>query len=359
MQPGRAPRSLGSLGLLAAPGLVAWLLAGPAVAAGASGASGATGASGTAAATGTGEAATDRGGDGARGGKIVRVRREASEAVEVPAGSFSMGIDPAGMERYTEACEAMTAGIHGGAQAQIMVCGGMIEQINGMAMRTVFVSRFAIGRREVSAADYRACVAAGGCALDPLVGGDERFIRDDWPLVNVTWWEAQEYCKWRGGRLPTEAEWERAARGDDTRAWPWGDAIRLDDYNHGKVTPLMMRPITTTGEMIGDADDSDGARFLAPVGSYPWGRGPFGTLDQAGNAAEWVYDAWSQTGYDKLPATNPVREPALFDPRVVRGGSWRQTPIAGRVDGRDLFADENLPNMRSSHIGFRCAWSRG
>lgn len=295
---------------------------------------------------------------GHTGGKVVRVRREPSEAVEVPAGSFSMGVDPDGLERFSEACEAMTSGMTGGNQAQIMLCGGLLEQLQGMAMRTVFVSRFAIGRREVSAAEYRACVAAGGCPLDPLVAGDERYIRDDWPLVNVTWWEAQEYCRWRGGRLPTEAEWERAARGDDTRAWPWGDVLRPDDFNHGKLTPQAVRPVATWLELLGDADDSDGFRYLAPVGSYPWGRGPYGTLDQAGNAAEWVHDAWSQTGYEKLPAANPVREPALFDPRVVRGGSWRQTPISGRVDGRELFGDENLPNTRSAYIGFRCAWSR-
>jgi formylglycine-generating enzyme required for sulfatase activity len=291
-------------------------------------------------------------------GKVVRVRREPGEAVEVPAGSFSMGLDPTGVELLGAACEATTMGITGGAQAQMLVCGGLQDQLHGMAMRTVFVSRFAIGRREVSTAEYRACVAAGGCPLDPLVGGDERYLRDDWPLVNVTWWEAQEYCKWRGGRLPTEAEWERAARGDDTRAWPWGDVARPDDFNHGRPPPLLARASAGWQDLLGDPDDSDDAPYLAPTTAYPWGRGPFGTLNQAGNAAEWVYDAWSQTGYEKLPATNPVREPALFDPRVVRGGSWRQTQTATRVDAREIVSEENLPNTRSAYIGFRCAWDR-
>lgn len=309
-------------------------------------------------ASGTAAAWASEGGGGPRDGKVMRVRVAASEAVEVPAGSFSMGLEPDAITRLGQGCEAMISGISSGAQAQTMVCGGLQDQLNGMAMRTVFVSRFAIGRREVSTAEYRACILAGGCSLDPLVGGDERYIRDDWPLVNVTWWEAQEYCKWRGGRLPTEAEWERAARGDDTRAWPWGDVDRPDDFNHGKLTSVMVRTVASWIDLLGDPDDSDGARYLAPVGSYPWGRGPYGTLDQAGNAAEWVYDGWSQIGYEKLPATNPVREPALFDARVVRGGSWRQMPLAARVDARDLFSEENLPNTRSPFIGFRCAWDR-
>ncbi|MEZ4360081.1 MAG: SUMF1/EgtB/PvdO family nonheme iron enzyme [Kofleriaceae bacterium] len=290
-------------------------------------------------------------------GKIVRVERPRDEWVEVPAGSFSMGLDPdsiAAMEQY---CEAMTTG-PGGQQPLAVLCEGVNIQLAGMTMRSVFVSRFAIGRREVSTAEYRRCVAAGVCALDPLVAGDERYIRDEWPLVNVTWWEASEYCRWRGGRLPTEAEWERAARGDDARIWPWGDVPRPKDYNHGRMTAQMSRTVGGWEEMLGDPDPSDGALLLAPPGSYPWGEGPYGTLDQAGNVAEWVHDAWSQLGYSNLSQMNPVREPSLFDARVVRGGSWRQTPQAARVDVRDLFSEEYLPNSRAPYIGFRCAWDR-
>lgn len=291
-------------------------------------------------------------------GKVVRVVRTSSEAVEVPAGSFSMGLEPNTIEMLGKLCETLTTGIYGGMQTQAMVCSAVVGQINGMAMRTVFLSRFAIGRREVTTAEYRACVSAGGCSLDPLVGGDERYIRDEWPLVNVTWWEATDYCKWRGGRLPTEAEWERAGRGDDTRAWPWGDVDRPNDFNHGRPTAEMARGVTGLGDLIGDPDDSDGALFMAPPGSYPWNRGPYGTVDQSGNVAEWIYDGWSENGYEGLPSTNPVREPSLFDPRVVRGGSWRQIIAAGRVDTRDFFGDESLPNTRLPYLGFRCAWDR-
>lgn len=292
------------------------------------------------------------------GRNVVRIERPPSEAVEVPAGTFSMGLDPTAIEQVSDSCQAMTAGMWGGAQLQSIVCGVTVTQLAGMAMRQVFVSRFAIGRREVSTAEYRACVSAGVCALDPLVGGDERYIRDEWPLVNVTWWEAQAYCRWRGGRLPTEAEWERAARGDDTRAFPWGDAERLEDFNHGRNTAVMSRSAPSRSDLLGDPDGSDGAELLAPPGSYPWGRGPYGTLDQAGNVAEWIYDSWSENGYEKLSTANPVREPTLFDARVVRGGSWRQTPLAARVDTRDLFSEDYLPDTRAAYIGFRCAWDR-
>jgi formylglycine-generating enzyme len=288
---------------------------------------------------------------------VVRVLRLPPESVEVPSGTFSMGLDPSVIEVANESCLAMLAGT-GSTQFQTIVCEGIATQVAGMQLRQVFVSRFAIGRREVSTAEYRACVVAGVCSLDPLLGGDERYIRDEWPLVNVTWWEAQEYCRWRGGRLPTEAEWERAARGDDTRAFPWGDAERLGDFNHGRSTPVMARVAASRMELLGDPDNSDGAMLLARPGNYPWGRGPYGTLDQAGNAAEWVYDAWSATGYDKLESANPVREPGLFEARVVRGGSWRQAPLAARVDMRDLFNEEFLPNTRTAFIGFRCAWDR-
>jgi formylglycine-generating enzyme len=290
---------------------------------------------------------------------VVRIERSRPEAVEVPAGRFSMGLDPDAIQSLQQHCTTMTTTAAGVKLLGGAPCEAMATQLEGMAMRAVFVSRFAIGRKEVTAAEYRVCVAAGICSLDPLVGGDERYIRDAWPVVNVTWWEASEYCRWRGGRLPTEAEWERAARGDDTRTWPWGDLERLADFNHGQMTSLMTRGLGLRVEdLLGDPDDSDGALILSAPGSYPWGQGPYGTLDQAGNVAEWVYDAWSITGYENLSSTNPVREPTLFDPRVVRGGSWRQTPQAARVDTRDLFNEEYLPNLRSPYVGFRCAWDR-
>ncbi len=290
-------------------------------------------------------------------GTFVQVATAPLEAVEIPSGSFSMGLEPDAIQELTTHCQEVFGPL-------LETCARIVEQLEGMAMRSVLVSRFAIGRREVSMAEYRACVAAGRCSLDPLVATDGRATRDDWPVVNVTWWEASEYCRWRGGRLPTEAEWERAARGDDARAWPWGGPARPDDYNHGRLAPPAMRTLPalrTRGladDWVGDPDDSDGAALLATPGTYRWGAGPWGTLDQAGNVAEWVYDAWSATGYANLPNANPVREPTLFEARVVRGGSWRHTPEQCRVDARDFFNEDYVPDRRSAYIGFRCAWDR-
>jgi len=234
-----------------------------------------------------------------------------------------------------------------------------------MTPREVFVSAFAIDRDEVSVADYRACVAAGHCDLDPLVAGDERYIKDGWPMVNVTWFEAEDFCHWRGGRLPTEAEWERAARGDNASAsWPWGSLEQPRDFNHGPPRASAMReiertPQATPVQFLGDPDDSDGTSILAPAGSYVWGEGPYGTRDQAGNVAEWTGDGWAfdsrVQGYDGLPRNDPYREPTLFEPRVVRGGSWRQPIFVARSNLRDPFNKVYEPKGRFSHIGFRCA----
>src|SRR5439155_18385940 len=97
-----------------------------------------------------------------------------------------------------------------------------LAEMQHMEPREVFVSAYWIDRDEVSVTDYRACINAGECDLDATVAGDDRYIQDGGAMVNVTWDDAQRYCRWRGGRLPTEAEWERAARGDGNGPWPWG-----------------------------------------------------------------------------------------------------------------------------------------
>ncbi|TMQ09704.1 MAG: formylglycine-generating enzyme family protein [Deltaproteobacteria bacterium] len=236
-----------------------------------------------------------------------------------------------------------------------------------MRQHNVYLDAFAIDRDEVSVADYRRCVAAGGCDLDPLISGDERYIHDDWPLVNVTWLEASDYCRWRGARLPTEAEWEHAARGDDVEAtWPWGAVERPKDFNHGQPRAEAMREIERPQQtmlipspLLGDPDDSDGTVLIAPAGKYAWGEGPYGTRDQAGNVAEWTADAYihedNQLGYDNLAPTNPVREPKpgeLTPVRVVRGGSWRQPAFVAHANLRDPFNRLYQQNLRFSHIGF-------
>jgi sulfatase modifying factor 1 len=308
-------------------------------------------------------------------GRVVRVAAPKRVEVFVPSGGFLMGVDDDATLAAVQQCElaypAIT-GTHPATGKPIGFCSVDYEaELVHMQPRSVYIDAFAIDRDEVSVTDYRRCVAAGGCDLDALISGDERYIHDDWPLVNVTWLEAQDYCRWRGGRLPTEAEWERAARGDDPEAtWPWGSVERPKDFNHGQPRAEAMRELERPQQMLvpapllGDPDDSDGTVLIAPAGKYVWGEGPYGTRDQAGNVAEWTADAYlhedNQKGYDNLAANNPMRDPKpgeLSPARVVRGGSWRQPAFVAHANLRDPFNRLYQQNLRFSHIGFRCARS--
>jgi len=338
-------------------------------------------------------------------GKVVRIAAEPSREVFVPAGPFWMGIAEDDIDAVVTQCEQFFEPnehvpiIQGGRPTPF--CGGYREELSNMSPRKVTLGAYAIDRNEVSVTDYRKCITAGMCSLDPLIAGDERYIRDEWPLVNVSWFEAQEYCRWRGGRLPTEAEWERAARGaeasdaldfgDRARAaelvWPWCEEMlrdakdttkrcveRTEDFNHGQPRNETMRSVDRSQNillLLGDPDNVDGYELIAPPGMYPWGQGPFGTRDQAGNVSEWTADARGVTdltiGYTNLPGCseheeevlciNPVREGNDRDTRVVRGGSWRQPAFLSRSNLRDPYGVIYDPRRRFAHVGFRCARS--
>ena len=306
-------------------------------------------------------------------GRVVRVEAPKRIEVEIPAGRFWMGVTDDDAVAANEQCKVAFPSLTGTTNAGLVVdfCADYLATLTAMKPRNVYLGAFSIDRDEVSVDEYRSCVAAGHCDLDPLVGGDERYIKPMWPIVNITWFEAVDFCRWRGGRLPTEAEWERAARGDNPKAmWPWGDVEQPKDFNHGQPRTQAMREIERTPAIVpvqffGDPDDSDGTAILAKPGSYVWGEGPYGTRDQAGNVAEWTADSWvldSKTkGYDGLDKGDPYRSPAPLDPptRVVRGGSWRQPIFLARSNLRDPFNAKYEPRQRFSHIGFRCARSTG
>jgi formylglycine-generating enzyme required for sulfatase activity len=167
------------------------------------------------------------------------------------------------------------------------------------------------------------------------------------PMTSVTWKEASAYCRWRGGRLPSEAEWERAARGTDGRAWPWGNTEQPRAFNHGRFND----PEDVGGNPIAliRPDVGDGAAFLAPVGSYRDGASPAGVLDMAGNAMEWTADVYQAEPPQTAATVNP-HGPAEGQLRVVRGGSWRQPPFFARTTYREAVN----PESRSAEIGFRC-----
>jgi formylglycine-generating enzyme required for sulfatase activity len=315
-------------------------------------------------------------------GRVVRIEQPPRREVFVPAGTFWMGVPEDDIDMLYQRCteyfepHEIAQFVSPATGQPTSFCEMYRDELLAMPVHQVYLSAFAIDRDEVTVADYRACVFSGACALDPLISGDERYIHDEWPLVNVTWQEADEFCHWRGGRLPTEAEWERAARGNADGPWPWcseGEKAcveRQGDFNHGQARSQAMRDVDRTGgglipiHLMGDPDDVDGAVLLAKPGSYPWSQGPYGTRDQAGNVAEWTADARGKDdatfGYRGLggegrPLINPRRDGTGTDARVVRGGSWRQPSFIARDNVRDPFGMVYLPDRRFSHVGFRCA----
>lgn len=215
---------------------------------------------------------------------------------------------------------------------------------------------FRIDRYEVTNARYRACVAAGICRVpasadshtrDPYYGEP---AYDQYPVVEVSWDDAVDFCTWLGRRLPTEAEWELAARGDCTRAapttcgpeddgpYPWGAELATCDLaNHAEPS---------TGYCVVDGDTDR-------VGSRTDGAGPYGVHDLAGNVAEWVADLYDPTYYLTTCALGCVdpEGPAAGSERVVRGGSWSDGPEKLEVSERASLA----PGARDDGTGFRCA----
>jgi formylglycine-generating enzyme required for sulfatase activity len=201
---------------------------------------------------------------------------------------------------------------------------------------------------EVTNAMYTLCLHNGACTSPQSIKSSDRRpdyftnpLYKDYPVVYVTWGQAKTYCEWAGKRLPTEAEWERAARGDDWRTFPWGE-----DKADGLRANFNM--------LVGDT---------SRAGTYPLGASPFGILDMAGNVAEWTNDFYSGTYYASLGdnAVNPTGpESSASLKRVVRGGTLGDAEINIRVAKRSAVVGSNLnvkparPGDFSQRIGFRC-----
>lgn len=202
----------------------------------------------------------------------------------------------------------------------------------------VYLDAFQIDRYEVSNVDYLRFILATGTDWPPFWREQpfpEKMARH--PVINVNWHEADAYCRWAGRRLPTEAEWEKAARGVDGRIFPWGD-----------------EPAGWIKSNIAHSGSKRGFKYppLANVNRYDKGVSPYGVYQMAGNVSEWVADWFDPEYYRRGDNENP-KGPKSGDIKVFRGGSWNEDPEVARSAGRNAGA----PDHRSYLTGFRCAKS--
>lgn len=230
---------------------------------------------------------------------------DGAEIVLIPAGDFLMGSDKVN-DPYFWGAEAPE--------------------------HTVTLNSFWIYRTEVTQSMYQKCDEQNACPAPVMINdpvakqyGNSRF--KDYPVIMVTWQSALAYCQWAGGRLPTEAEWEKAARGIDGRLFPWGSVPVADGLaNYSSASP-------------------------SNVGSYPAGSSPYGAYDMAGNVLEWVNDFFELGYYQYSPLDNPIG-PLSGNRKIIRGGAYSQNGI----DGLRTVARASLrPADTKISVGFRCA----
>lgn len=212
-----------------------------------------------------------------------------------------------------------------------------------LPLHVVYLNAYWIDRTEVTNGQYRECVQAGACAApttcDAGVSAYLDLSKENYPVACVSWNDAVAYAAWVGGRLPTEAEWEKSARGTDRRAYPWGDAFDGNRLNFCDRNCAFDWKDTTA---------DDGFAETAPVGSYPAGASPYGALDMAGNVWEWVSDSYTSDYYSNSPPLNP-QGPSSGEHRIMRGGSFDSGFRFVRC------AKRWLDFRRLTNVGFRVA----
>ncbi|WP_455378350.1 formylglycine-generating enzyme family protein [Petrachloros mirabilis] len=231
----------------------------------------------------------------------TKIGDEGREMVQIPEGPFTMGSNEGDPDEAPE--------------------------------HQVFLKGFFIDRREVSQEEYARFAKMTKRQMPKIeVFEDDqsKLLKAEYAAMSVSWDEAAAYCKWAGKRLPTEAEWEKAGRGEGKRKYPWGDKF-----------------VASAANVDGS---EDGYKYLAPPGSFEAGRSPYGIFDMTGNVAEWVSDSYDENYYKKTPFQNP-KGPEAGDLKVVRGGSWRETEHNARLSKR--FAAKHW--RTDITIGIRCA----
>jgi formylglycine-generating enzyme required for sulfatase activity len=204
----------------------------------------------------------------------------------------------------------------------------------------VFVDAFWIDKFEVTNGRYWEFVKATGHRVPQNPTNPTRNLWEsghmtdsvaERPVINVDWFDAEAYCTWAGKRLPTEAEWEKAAKGTSDRRFPWGN-------------------VEPTAKHLNYNQRWIGERTLMPVGSYEAGKSPYGVYDMAGNVWEWVNDWYDARYYETSPFKNP-KGPQEGSKKVIRGAGWQNETPTVRIFTRV----ESDPTVRNESTGFRCA----
>lgn len=235
--------------------------------------------------------------------------------------------------------------------------------------RSVFLDAFYIDRFEVTNDAYFQFVSSTGHRVPENLNPAATLWKDRTPqpgierhpVVNVSWTDADAYCRWVGKRLPTEAEWEKAARGTDARRYPWGNQWELSlansaSYWAGRTVEFNSAAdweafwIKGEGSQIAKEKGLNGEVLTMPVGSFPAVASAYGLLDMAGNVAEWVQDWYNPNYYPSAPLTNPAG-PERGAIKSMRGGSWLKPAVSLRTTDRDWGTMDSRP----SGTGFRCA----
>ncbi|MBC7839686.1 MAG: SUMF1/EgtB/PvdO family nonheme iron enzyme [Nitrospiraceae bacterium] len=217
-------------------------------------------------------------------------------------------------------------------QAGEFIMGSVTGDADEQPVRRVYVDAFSMDRYQVSVGQYAKFLEATSQSAPPDWSIMNKSRHQNRPVVNVDWADADAYCTWAGKRLPTEAEWEKAARGTDGRTYPWGNEL-------------------PTGVRANSKKEKWSDHWaLTPVGMYEEGKSPYGIYDMAGNVWEWVSDWYDPDYYMSSPSKNP-RGPLRGESKVIRGGSWGSGPRDLRASDRDT----HVPSARGMGTGFRCA----
>ena len=225
---------------------------------------------------------------------------------------------------------------HEGSMAVVpageFIMGSSMGEADEQPVHWVYVETFFMDKYPVSVSQYARFLDATSQEAPPDWSIMNRSQHQKRPIANVDWPEAKAYCTWAGKRLPTEAEWEKAARGIDGRTYPWGNE----------------HPTKFFANASRDNWNNHGA--LTPVGTFEEGKSPYDIYDMAGNVWEWVSDWYDPDYYKTSPSRNPTG-PSTGESKVIRGGSWGSRPDALRSANREIHS----PSIRGLGTGFRCA----